>query len=291
MRAILAAVCVAILVVPAAAQTVPAYRIVAEEKTDTSRTVDVRVERRLGETDIGSIANAVVNREQRPYLRTIVNFSLPSARTGEPPWASATLVREVRVKIPGLRLDEEQQFTAEARADKRDQVGSWLTSTPATPGRLTIYRENKRLFAEWRMRSGVRSLDEVTETRVSAGRRFDLKSGNTDDHFLVTHAGDLEIRAKGALIAVAERIKDGPPLAQVVASARERGQQVERWPPAPAGEAVLVSAEVKSEQQAATVAEPTGRTPKANRPTPPRKLAGQPTSPKIDLSVYLQPSG
>jgi hypothetical protein len=268
---------------PLAAQTLPQYRVVAEERSETNRTVDVRIERRLNEADLNAIASVIVNRETRPYMRTVVNFVLPNARPGEPAWANATLVREIRVRIPGLRLDEERLFTAEAREDRRDVIGSWLTSTPATPGRLTIYRDGRKLFAEWRMRNGVRTQDEVSESRVSAGRRFDLKAGASDDHFLIVASGDLEIRAKGTLIALAERIREPSGSAPAIASARTGRGATEAWPPA-AADATLEPA------QSPQITEPARPTrPITVHRVLPRKPPSQAAPPKIDLSIYLQP--
>ncbi len=295
MRAMLVAVAAATIAGSVqAADVQPAYKVVAEEKSETNRTVDVRIERRIDEADVTAIANAIVNRETKPFTRTIVNFVLPMSKPGEPPWASASLVREVRVKIAGLRLDEERQFVAEARADRRDVIGAWLTSTPATPGRLTIYRENRRLYAEWRMRSGVRTRDEVAETRTSSGRRFDLKAAANDDHFVILAAGDLEIRAKGALIAVGERIKGGPALLPGVASTRDPNTEIASWPPAPTStiepaRAPTVS-EDKQDKAAVAIADPASKPGRASRAPAQRKQASQqPATPKVDLTRFLQP--
>ena len=291
MRAMIATVLALTAAAPLSAQTLPQYRVVAEEKSDASRIVDVRIERRIDEPDINAIANVIVSRDTHDYPRTVINFVLPNARLGEPPWANATVVREVRVRIPGLRLDEERQFLAEAREDRRDILGSWLTSIPATPGRLTIYREGKRLFAEWRMRNGVRSQDEIGETRVSGGRRFDLKSGPSDDYFLVTATGDLEIRAKGQLIALAERIRDTGVAASAVASSMSptlprNGN--EAWPPSPAGTAV--EQEPNPRMASAVVAEPHPAKPAAKPITVQRVRKPAPaTTPKFDFSSYLRP--
>ena len=278
-----------------AADVQPVYKVIAEEKSEANRTVDVRIERRIDEADVTAIANAIVNRETKPYMRTIVNFVLPMAKPGEPPWASASLVRELKVKIPGLRLDEERQFLSEARADRRDVIGSWLTSTPATPGRLTIYRENKRLYAEWRMRSGVRTQDEVAETRTSSGRRFDLKLAANDDHFVIMAGGDLEIRAKGAVIAVGERIKDGPAVVPGLASTRDRNTEVASWPPVPSSTIEPVRGPKLGEAQpnaalaGVAVAEPSTRPKTSKAPAQRRQAAQQPAAPKIDLTRFLQP--
>lgn len=279
-----------------AADVLPPYKVIAEEKTEANRTVDVRIDRRLDEAEVTAIANAIVNREPKPFTRTIVNFVLPLAKPGEPAWASASLVRELKVKIPGLRLDEERQFVAEARADRRDVIGHWLTSTPATPGRLTIYKENKRLYVEWRMRSGVRTRDEVTETRTSSGRRFDLKSAANDDHFVIVGNGDVEIRSKGAMIAVGERIKDGAAAAPAVAQARDRNTEVANWPPVPTSTFEPVReqapADAKPDPAVTAVGEPApkpGKAVKSATASALRKQAAQPSTPKIDLTRFLQP--
>lgn len=292
MRAILVVVAAMTLAGTAQASDLQqTYKVIAEEKSDTSRTVDVRIERRLDEAEVTAIANLIVNREAKPFTRTIVNFVLPMAKPGEPPWASASLVRELRVKIPGLRLDEERQFVAEARADRRDVVGAWLTSTPATPGRLTIYRENRRLYVEWRMRSGVRTQDEVSETRTSSGRRFDLKSAANDDHFVILAGGDLEIRSKGTMIALGERIKDGPAAAPTLVSTRDRNTEVASWPPVPTStiEPVRAQVETKPDLAAVAITDPAARLPKAKAPAPRKQAAQQPGSQKIDLTRFLQP--
>ncbi len=305
MRATLVAVFAALLTVPAQAQspaqTPPAYKVITEEKNDTNRTVDVRVERRLEEADVSAITNAIVNRDAKSYARTVVNFLLPTTRTGEAPWASATVIRDTRVKIPGLRLDEEKLFTAEARADQREAIGAWLTSTPATPGRITIYRDDGRIFVEWRLRGGTRTVDEVRETRMSGGRRFDIRSGTGDDYFVINGSGDLELRAKGALTAIAERIREPhvqPPAA--VATPRARGNETERWPltaadaprlnnPGAAGNPMATG----SVAPAAALDGATPAPPKAAAPArqPPRRPAQPPASPPVDLSTYLRPSG
>ena len=182
-------------------------------------------------------------------------------------------------------------------SDRRDVIGAWLTSTPATPGRLTIFREGKRLYAEWRLRSGVTTKDELSETRVAAGRRYDIRSSASEDHFMVT-GGELEIRARGGRIAIAERIGPAPVEQPLVSALRQRNATVEKWPPAPsAGEAAAASATAGRLQttgaSAATDAEGTIATNAAARSAARRtvrKVIAPPSPPRIDLWVYLQPT-
>lgn len=297
MRALLAAMMAASLAIPAAAQAPAPYRIVADQRGDTSRTVDVRIERRLDESELSVIANAIADRDAKPATRITINFVLPSARQGDAPWASATLHREVKLKVAGLRLEEERLFRAEAQADRRAVIGSWLTSTPATPGRVTIYREDNRLFAEWRMRSGVTTRDEVRETKVATGRRFDLRSGVGDDHFIMIGNGDLEMRAKGTLITVAERIRDTDSKLPAVA-ARDRASETERWPSAaaPTGFEVRQQGQMQPTSVAAARADAEPEPAAAAAPAPAAKAHPRPVRPKgeaparkppIDLTIYL----
>lgn len=51
----------------------------------------------------------------------------------------------------------------------------------------------------------MKTVDELVESRVSRGRRYDVKGENAG-HFVVTAAGVLELRDADKLIAVAERI-------------------------------------------------------------------------------------
>ena len=123
---------------------------------------------------------------------------------------------DLKIVVNGLTAEEEQAFAAEVENDHRNVVGAWLTGAPAVPGRLMIFREKNRLFAEWRVRGGHRTVDEVVESRGSRGHRFDIP-GDDSQYYVMLPGGALELRDKTALIAVAERIplaKDRGRLAQ-----------------------------------------------------------------------------
>lgn len=196
-------------VAPAGARTdEPAtHKIVSEDiaANGTTRYVAVVVSKRISEADIGPIADAARAREKAPYERTVVNLYLPGMKLGGSAWAVATYQPSLKVTIVGLRLDEEQAALVEAANDKRNLLGMWLTSPPAVPGRLTIYREGAKTFAEWRLRNGSKSVEEVIETRDGRGRRLTPAAGSTD-YFLLGPHGELELRDATSVIAVAERL-------------------------------------------------------------------------------------
>ncbi len=205
------------------------YRIVSEDLSSESsrRYVAVVLSKRLAEADIGQIADIVRAREKTAFERTLVNFYLPRMKIGQGAWATATYNPALKVSIVGLRLDEEQAAIAEAANDLRPLVGVWLTAPPAAPGRLTIYRDGLHAFAEWRLRNGDKSIEELVETRDPRGRRFTPKTGGID-YYLLTLNGDLELRDGQSITATGEKlpgIAEAPaPKAAPVASVKHRSR-------------------------------------------------------------------
>lgn len=183
------------------------YRIASDEaSSETSRrVVAVVLAKRLAEAEIGRIADIVRAKEKAPFERTIVNFYLPRMKIGEGAWAAAIYNPGLKISIVGLRLDEEQAAIAEAANDQRPRVGVWLTAPPAAPGRLTIYLDGARAFAEWRLRNGDKSVEELIETRDPKGRRFATKTGGAD-YYLITWNGELELRDGQSIIATGEKL-------------------------------------------------------------------------------------
>ncbi len=192
------------------------------------------------------------------------------------PWASATFTRELRVKIPGLRHDEVQLFTAEHHADTRDVIGGWLMSPPAQPGRVTIFRDKRRVYAEWRMRDGTVTREELRESRISGGARFDMTG--SEEHFRVYGKGDLEMRTKDKLVAIAERIKPALPAAvaskapAVVAAAAAQPAQPQAVAQAPAPVVAAVRSPLPAPIQPVAILEP------VNVPTAAKSAAAAPAT-------------
>ncbi len=182
------------------------YRIASDEaSSETSRRVAVVLTKRLAEADIGRIADIVRAKEKAPFERTIVNFYLPRMKIGEGAWAAAIYSPALKISIAGLRLDEEQSAIAEAANDPRPRAGVWLTAAPAASGRLTIFHDGARAFAEWRLRNGDKSVEELIETRDPKGRRFATRTGGAD-YYLITWNGDLELRDGQAIVATGEKL-------------------------------------------------------------------------------------
>ncbi len=183
------------------------YRVVSEDSSTESsrRHVAVVLSKRIAEAEIGRIADIVRAQERAPFERTLVNFYLPGMKIGQGAWATAAYNPALKVSIVGLRLDEEQTAVSEAASDSRALVGVWLTAPPAAPGRLTIFRDGPKVLAEWRLRNGNKSVEELIEACDPKGRRLTPKTGGTD-HYLLTWSGELELRDGQTVTAIAEKL-------------------------------------------------------------------------------------
>ena len=191
------------------ADSLPPHQIIAEEASDKRRAVSVRISQRLDEADVVQLAKAIHARARSPATRSYVNFFLPGVPLGQGAWASVVFTPQPRFLAHGLKRDDEQMLLAEHRADARHLLGSWLTPPPAALGRLTIYSDAGRIFAEWRLKNGQKTVDELKDASTGAGRRFDVAGGGeSSGHYVLLRSGDLEIWAGSTLVAVAERIRE-----------------------------------------------------------------------------------
>ncbi len=181
------------------------YKIISEDGNEGRRSISVRLAGRVSEAEIKRLADGLIAKRRAASGRVVVRLYLDGMALDQAPWAVATYQSDLKIAISGLKLEEEELYLSELRNDRRQIVGAWLTSPPAVPGRLAIYRDKGKVFAEWRLRNGLKTVDELEESRVNRGRRYDVKGENAG-HFVVTAAGVLEMRDADKLIAVAERI-------------------------------------------------------------------------------------
>ena len=196
----------AVSVYAASAVAGPAFQIVSEDDSTGVRTLAVRLESRVADSELRQWANAL--RAARPDAKAPakIAFYLPSMKLSQAPWAEIRFDADTKVSINGLRFDEIEAFSAEVATDNRAVIGHWLTSPPALPGKLTLVREKSgRMIAEWHLRNGLKTVDEVRESRSQRGRRYEIADAD-GGYYLVLGNGNLELGQNGAVIAIAERL-------------------------------------------------------------------------------------
>lgn len=212
-KTLLAALMLSVCALQAQAEPagLPRHDVLSVVSTEARHVIQVRIEQRLSEPELTRLAEALRARHGKSGpQRMLIKFNLAGGAREDGSWATATFSPSLNLTIAGLRLEDEDALIAEVRADRRNLLGAWLATSTAAPGRLLIYREGARLYAEWRLRNGTRTLEEVYETRLHSGnRRYEVKGDDTI-HYLLRTTGELELRQKQDVIAVAEPIPREP---------------------------------------------------------------------------------
>lgn len=189
-----------------AAEGTAAHKVVSVDGAGDGRRIAVRLDARLTEAGLKSLAAALRDKAPDGKRPGIITFYLPSQPLSQAPWAEARFNPEQSVTINGLRFEEVTAFASEAAGDSRDVIGVWLTAPPALPGMLTIWRDKTgKRFADWHLRSGRKTNDELEEVKTGRGRRFEIK-GSNGGYYLATWAGPLELGEGNTVLASAERL-------------------------------------------------------------------------------------
>lgn len=226
------------------------YKVVSVDGDPAGRKLSVRIENRLTEAAAKELAKALSEKPKAGERIATVNFYLPNAELNEGPWGVARIEASgIQLSVLGLRAEEEAAYRAEAENDTRDVVGVWLTSPPALPGKLAIVRGGKgQLIAEWHLRSGQKTTDELTLSRGSRGTRYDVVGGD-GAYYLAAWNGSLQLGDATRIIATAEKLtvekkpaavaanKKDPtskPAAPVQAAAVDAGKSIAAAPAGPA---------------------------------------------------------
>lgn len=235
------------------------YKIVSVDGDAGTRKLSVRIERRLSEPALKDLALLLAAKAKNGERIATVNVYLAKADLTRDPWGSVRIQgASAQVSVLGLRLEEENAFRAEAEADTRDVVGVWLTSPPALAGKLTILRAQKgRFIAEWHLRSGQKTTDEVTMTRLSRGYRYDVVGGE-GAYYLATWGGELQLGDATRTIALAEKLdvaKRPASSAKIAAGGRDHDKAVVSE--SRSATAVRSAAEAATAATAAVAAAPT----------------------------------
>ena len=192
---------------PAHASDAPKFKIVAVDGNADARVLAVRLEARVLQKDLKSLVQTIAASRKKGEKVASLRFYLPGSELSQDPWATAQIDgSEIQLHVLGLRAEEVAQYRAEAQADTRDVVGVWITSPPALPGKLTIFKNPKGGFAaEWHLRSGQKTTDQVTMSRAYRGYRYDVVGGD-GAYYLATWSGPLQLGNSTRIIAYGEKL-------------------------------------------------------------------------------------
>lgn len=184
-----------------------AHDVFAEDGPADARKLFVRIPVRFTEGALKDLANKLAAKSKAGTRLALLHLYLAGSDRSGDPWAIVRMVEgSPQISVLGLRAEEEAAYRDAAQADTRDVIGHWLTSPPALPGKLTILRgQGGRLIAEWHVRNGQKTTDEVVASRSSRGQRFDVTGGD-GNYYLAAWNGTLQLGDATRVIAIAERL-------------------------------------------------------------------------------------
>ena len=179
------------LVTESAAPVLPPYEIISQSRSGNTRcSFDVRLEERVLESSIRSIAEEIKSREAEECERTFIVHYLPGMEVDAGGWATSHFTPNLEVRILGMTAD---QANSAPRLPDGEVVGRWRRDGPLLGGWLTIIRRDNQLIERWDYADGSNSEDSLDESLLPDGRlRFEDQGGNANgDYYVVETDGRL----------------------------------------------------------------------------------------------------
>ncbi len=174
------------------------------------RRLDIRLNKRVSEETLRTIALDLKSQDSRDYDRTYMAYYLPDMIVDAGAWATTHFKPNLEVRILGLTSEEVEEIVAEPAPANWEVLGRWLDGSSFAGGRITIFREDGELFIEEKFKDGSSLNKELIEKKSRLGRRFDPIEGfGNGDYWVLDASGDLQIRDNDGLNVTAKRIPQG----------------------------------------------------------------------------------
>jgi hypothetical protein len=111
-------------------------------------------------------------------------------------------------RILGLTVKQEATLRQQPENPSREVIGTWLDERPFVANKITIFREDGKLFMENKYKDGSSGKTELVEGSSPSNRRFDKVGGSrAGDHWILESNGNLQIRDNEGPITTAKKIK------------------------------------------------------------------------------------
>jgi hypothetical protein len=172
------------------------------------RSLDVRLNKRVSEDALRLIALELKSQDSKRYERTFIAYYLPDMKVGEGAWATTHFDPDLEVRILGLTAVQKEKLTSEPEDSSREVIGKWLYEVPYLGCKITIYRQNGKLYMEKKYHDGSSSNEEIVEKASNIGRRFQEKGAlDSGDYYVLDKSGNLQIRDQEGLVGTAKKIR------------------------------------------------------------------------------------
>lgn len=173
------------------------------------RSLDIRLNNKVSEKVLRSIAMKLRNADSNSYERTFIGYYLPGMEVNAGYWATTHFNPDLEVRILGLTVEQERALTQEPEDASREIIGSWLDESPFVGNRITIFRKDGKLFMENIYKDGSSGTKELVARKSPlGGQRFEKVGDSTaGDHWMVDSNGNLQLRDNEGWIATAKKIE------------------------------------------------------------------------------------
>ncbi len=173
------------------------------------KSLDIRLNKKVSEGALKTIALALRESDLKSYERTFIVYYLADMEVGAVGWATSHFNPDLKIRILGLTVEQEQALKQEPEDMSRNVVGRWLDESPFVGNRTTIFQKNGKLYMENVYKDGSRGETELIDKKSSFGRRFDKADGSGSDsgaHWILDSNGDLQLRDSMGWISTAKKL-------------------------------------------------------------------------------------
>ncbi len=174
---------------------------------DYKRSLDVRLNKKVSEGILRTIALKLKAQDPRNYERTFICYYLPNMEVGAGAWATTHFNPDLEVRILGLTAEQEEALKKQPDDPSREVIGSWLDESPYLGCKVTIFRQNGKLFMENTYKDGSSGKKEIVEKLSGKVRTFRRKEGSSvGEFYLIDKQDNLQLWDEEGIITTAKKI-------------------------------------------------------------------------------------
>jgi len=171
------------------------------------RSLDVRLNKKVSEKTLRAIALKLKAQDSKNYERTFICYYLPDMEVGTGAWATTHFNPNLDVRIQGLTAEQEKVLKQQPDDPSREVIGSWLDESPFIGSRITVFRQNGKLFIENTYKDGSSGKKEIVEKLAGKDRTFRKKEGSSvGEFYLIDNQGNLQMWDEEGIISTARKI-------------------------------------------------------------------------------------
>lgn len=178
---------------PAQSSVLPStYSITKDEfREGRPRKVEVMLPKRLNDTDLAEVANAVRTDSKFKADKTFIGFRVEGQSDGAY-WANASFDPDYRFSLIGLSAQDYQTLKALDLKAYPNRIGSWMQDG-ALGHVMVLYKQNDKYLLDSVFASGGKNTEHfVGKKQTDGGLRLDDPEASFNEHYVVDAKGNLQ---------------------------------------------------------------------------------------------------